>query len=91
MSEDIYSARRLPVVYKITKKSYPNNLDSILDVHKYIKKDETSVRVLNLSDFENTNNIQGIVLELKLTKEWMEAFFLNNNINLASDSWKQNC
>lgn len=91
MCEDIYSAKGLPVVYKITKESYPSNLDSILYAQGYLKKDETSVRVLNLSDFENTNNIQGIVLKSKFTKEWMEAFILNNNINnkLTIDTMEQ--
>jgi len=91
MCENIYCKKGLPIVYKITKESYPSNLDSVLELKGYNKKDETSIRILSLSDFRDVDNIEGIKFEFEFTEEWIESFILCSNIidKLTIDTMKK--
>lgn len=78
--EKRYKAKKLPVVYKITDKSYPNNLDNILESKGYKKIDETSIRTLNLLNYEQTKDIYGLEIDYNFTQEWIDSFVDCSNI-----------
>ena len=46
--ESLYRARNLPVVFKLTGASTPEDLDACLDVHGYRVDSLTSVQLLDL-------------------------------------------
>lgn len=82
--ENTYLSKNLPVVYKITDACYPKNLDCTLESKGYRKKDETSVRILNLSDYCNIEDIKRLEVEYNFTQEWIDSFVICSNITEKS-------
>jgi ribosomal protein S18 acetylase RimI-like enzyme len=79
--ENIYSAKKLPIVYKITEACYPKNLDHVLESKGYSKIDETSVRILNISDNYIIEDVYGLDIEYNFTQEWIDSFVGCSNIS----------
>lgn len=51
MVEQVYQERNLPVMYKLTSRVFPENLDNILEQADYSLEALTSVQVLSLHEF----------------------------------------
>ena len=71
--EDFYRARGLPVVFKITDRSQPDDLDQYLSEVGYVKEAATSVQTLDLGLFID-QPAPGLMLSQSLQDEWLEAF-----------------
>lgn len=69
--ETVYRDAGLPVIFKLTRDVYPEDLDSILEKKGYAYDAETSVQVLDLSNIDPcsedsvniTNDLDGLWLE----------------------------
>ncbi|MCG8643019.1 MAG: GNAT family N-acetyltransferase [Desulfobacterales bacterium] len=83
--KNFYERLRLPVVYKITSDNNLTHLDNKLSELNYIKIDETSVRVLDLSLFDASDDPSTKVSNV-FTEEWTDAFIRSSKI--CKDSTK---
>lgn len=71
--EDIYRARKLPTVFKMTSAVHPGNLDEILAARGYRQDAPTCVQVLTLES-RGVQVAQGVSLQEDLTAEWLAGF-----------------
>jgi GNAT superfamily N-acetyltransferase len=72
--EKLYLNRGLPVVFKLTGESSPNDIESELDKRNYLTIDETSVRTLDLENHINRKP-DDLIIDYHFTNEWHEDFF----------------
>lgn len=78
--ENVYYDKKLPVVYKMTDTCHPKNLDTILESKGYIKIDETSVQVLDLTTYRATD-FAGVDIEDDFSLDWLGSFADCSNIS----------
>ena len=71
--EKEYKSRELPVVFKLTSESIPERIDNVLEGRGYAKVDETSVRWLEMRQY-NIRLPRDIVIEAMADDRWFEAF-----------------
>ncbi len=78
--EKIFKEKNIPIVFKITPKIFPNNLDKILESKGYLVKDITRFQTLDIeeSDFEVSHNIK---IEDDFNGGWLEAFCKLNKLS----------
>ncbi len=69
-----YSARNLPVIFKISPESYPEDLDRRLEERGYTREYETALRVLEL-DGAASYDTEGAVIEAEFSDSWVNGFF----------------
>jgi GNAT superfamily N-acetyltransferase len=74
-----YSFCNLPTVFKLTTESYPKGIDNRLKERGYSRIDETSVRILDMSQYAY-HVPNGINIETKFSDEWIDGFFRCSNI-----------
>lgn len=68
-----YIQQNLPVVFKLTPDSCPKNIDSVLEKRGYLRLDETSVRVLKMSQY-SCRKPEGVYIEKNLNNDWFNGF-----------------
>jgi len=71
--EHIYSANRLPTIFKITPFVHPGDLDATLDEMGYKLIDTTSVQTLKL-DAINEPKLTSATIDEDITSEWLDHF-----------------
>lgn len=64
----------MPTIFKLTDESYPKGIDKRLEERGYIRIDETSVRILDLSQYAY-HKPEGVITETKFSDNWVDAFF----------------
>ncbi|MBO2944096.1 GNAT family N-acetyltransferase [Paenibacillus sp. F411] len=77
--EKIYSANRLPTIYKITPFVQPIHLDKTLEELGYTLIDTTSVQTLNL-DNTSEPKLTSVIINEDITSLWLEDFCRLNNV-----------
>ncbi len=75
--ERLYTAHKLPTVFKMTPTCYPEDLDRQLAFHHYKEDSGASVQVCDLTTVE-TSSSPDLVLSSHLTDEWLNAYFRLN-------------
>ncbi len=86
----LYQQHNLPIVYKLTKQSYPNHLDRVLADKGYVLIDKTSVQTYDLT--QCANSIADISKDIHINIETdFNELWLNNflRFNQYSTSKKQ--
>lgn len=85
-----YEQVGLPVIYKITSDSNACIIDDRLKELGYIKIDETSVQILDLSTLKSENNLKPDV-SFQLTQEWLEGYIKSSRIeeDIKKETLKQ--
>jgi ribosomal protein S18 acetylase RimI-like enzyme len=78
--ENIFDARNLKPVFKMTESVYPETLDVALEGHGYTAIDHTSVQLLLLSKLKEPL-IHTVKLDERLNDEWLNQFCILNNQN----------
>lgn len=78
--EEIYNARNLDVIYKITPNVYPSNLDSILEDLHYKVDATTSLQLLELDNICEPTN-ENIICSDDINEEWLNYFCSIDNIS----------
>ncbi len=68
-----YRSRNIPVVFKITPASIPDDIDAVLEKRGYSREAETVLRVLELADHE-FRMAEGAEAEYRLSGRWFEGF-----------------
>lgn len=78
--EKIFQEKNIPIVFKITPKIFPHNLDKILESKEYIVKDVTSVQTLDLEqcNFEVPCNVK---IEEDFNGGWLDSFCRLSNLS----------
>lgn len=78
--EKIFKKKNIPIVFKITPKIFPNNLDKILESKDYLVKDITRFQTLDIEecDFEVSHDIK---IEDDFNRGWLEAFCKLNKLS----------
>jgi ribosomal protein S18 acetylase RimI-like enzyme len=71
--EKFYQERGLPVIFKLTKESYPPGLDEQLAARGYKSDATTSVQILDLNTWSETFDTE-VFWVPKETEEWQSAF-----------------
>ncbi len=85
--EQIYQARNLPVMFKLTPRVFPKNLDSILDQVGYSLEGLTSVQVLSFDEFVvNLPLSSNIIIYDCLEDKWFNSFCELNNMKESDQS-----
>ena len=74
-----YEKSRLPVVFKLTDESCPQGIDNELAERNYLRIDETSVRVLAMSQYRYRNPAR-VLIEDKFSDTWLQDFINCSNI-----------
>lgn len=72
--EKQYKFYNLPTIFKLTDESYPKEIDKRLKERGYEKIDETSVRILDFSQY-TYRKPEGVILEDQFSGNWINAFF----------------
>jgi len=76
--EDIFQARNLKPVFKMTEAVYPKTLDANLERRGYRAIDHTSVQLLSLSELKEPS-LHTVKVDEKLNDEWLNQFCILNN------------
>jgi len=79
LCENLYRARGLNCVFKLTPASLPTGLDTYLAEQGYQTEARTSVQTLNLANLSALIE-PGVELYTELTEEWLEAYCAMNKI-----------
>jgi len=82
--EKEYESRNLPVVYKLTLDSRPQNIDMELDKRGYSRTDETSVRLLQMDKYY-FHEIENISVMTEFSNDWIESLFKCIGVNHQRD------
>jgi hypothetical protein len=77
--EQLYSSKKLPVVFKILNSPEYQILDSILEQLGYEKIDEISLMTLSLEFFRSEMHDQAI-LQSEFSGDWINSFIRCNSI-----------
>ena len=72
--EKEYGSRNLPTLFKLTTKSNPEGIDARLEERGYIRDNETSLRILDLSQYVRHHS-QDVSINEKYSDEWLRGFF----------------
>ena len=72
--EEIYRAKNLRVVYKMTRAVFPENLDEILQSQGYAAEAQTSVQVLDLRRAIAPPTNRDVLLSESLTQDWVDDY-----------------
>lgn len=72
--ENEYQRQGLPVVFKLTDVSCPQGIDNELERRNYLRLDETSVRVLEMSHYRYRKP-EGILIDNQFNDGWINDFF----------------
>ncbi len=78
--EELYQRRKLSVVFKLTPKTSPNELDEQLSASGYRKNSPTSVQLMDLSSISLQNSGETNLQE-ELSAEWLDASSRMNAIS----------
>ncbi len=84
--ENEYEKQNLPVVFKLTHDSHPRGIDNELEKRNYIRLDETSVRVLKMSEYQYRKP-EGILIENGFSDDWFKDFV--NCSNLKNETYQR--
>ena len=78
--EELYDSRNIPICFKITKDSYPKELDMLLSKIGYVSIATTSVQVINLKHlgFKTDKNVS---VKDEIDNMWMEYSMKMNEID----------
>jgi N-acetylglutamate synthase len=71
--EDLYAGRGLPTIFKLLDEGEGNSLDGVLEGRGYLRLDESSVRVRDLSGFPAEPK-DGIKILDSFSENWIDAF-----------------
>jgi GNAT superfamily N-acetyltransferase len=82
--EGLYFSKDLPVIYKLTDMASPAPLDEHLEKRGYLKEYETSLRLLNLSDFQTSITYENIEKSSYFSSQWIDAFISCSDPTAAS-------
>ena len=80
LCEKEYGLRNLTILFKLTSESNPEGIDARLEERGYIRDNETSLRILDLSQYV-CHESQGINVEEKYSDAWLKGFFSCSNIS----------
>ena len=81
--EEFYSSKGLPVIYKMTSRVCPADLDRILEVSGYQRDAETSVRTVSTGDFDEIDS-DIISIGDTFSGEWLDRFLDFNGYRSSS-------
>ena len=70
---NLYESKNLPVIFKMTGKVHPSDLDERLAANGYRKDSPTSVQVLGLES-ATLYELPEVKLEEELSEEWLDNF-----------------
>lgn len=82
--KNVYQQQGLPVIFKLTNESYPQTIDKALEKRNYTRLDETSVRVLDLKQYQYRKPSE-IRAEDAFSNEWLKDFFHCSNMDNPED------
>jgi len=71
--EEMYRAKNLRVVFKMTRAVFPENLDEILTSQGYMAEAQTSVQVLDMRMIAPPTN-RDVLLSESLTQDWVDDY-----------------
>ena len=71
--ESVYSSKHLPTVFKISKRAFPENLDTILERRGYSVDYRISVQTLELTPVEASFS-PGVQLQAEVDDDWLDQF-----------------
>lgn len=77
--EKEYGLRNVPIVFKLTPKSFPKGIDTILEERGYSRVDETSVRLLEMRQYNHCVP-EGIIIETVISNRWFDGFCSCSNL-----------
>jgi N-acetylglutamate synthase len=77
--EKLFINKGLPIVFKLTQQSKPNDLDNELAKKGYKKIDLTSVQLLDLNKFNDVKDDK-FIFDTDLTDNWLQVFCEFSNI-----------
>ncbi len=77
-----YHARGLPVIFKLTGESHPQEIDDELENKGYARLDETAVRVLEMKQY-NVMKAEDIIIASSFTGAWFRGFLDCSGLNNA--------
>jgi ribosomal protein S18 acetylase RimI-like enzyme len=81
--EALYSAHKLPVVFKLTSAAEPPDLDLVLARGGYAREATTSVQTLDLAEYQMPFLETGVELETEVSERWLEDFCRLSQIDTA--------
>lgn len=81
--ESLYRAKNLPVIFKVTEASTPEDLDTCLDTRGYRVDSLTSVQLLEVGK-QKSETDGGVKLADAETEAWHQAFARMNNVSPES-------
>ncbi len=84
--ETLYQQHNLPTVYKLTKRTYPNNLEAVLADKGYLLIDKTSVQTYDLTkEIKLTEAYQGVNIDFQpnFNEVWLDNFLQFNQYSTA--------
>ncbi|MBD3191985.1 MAG: GNAT family N-acetyltransferase [Candidatus Heimdallarchaeota archaeon] len=70
----LYTSKGLPVIFKLTSKVFPKNLDEVLAQEDYKKEAPTSVQILSSFQQFSIEPSEEISLFESLTNRWLKSF-----------------
>jgi len=71
--ERVYNSRQLPAVFKISERTFPEDLDAVLERQGYSVEYRISVQALELTSVEVTYS-PGVELQEEVDEEWLDQF-----------------
>ena len=71
--EGVYHSIRLPIVFKISERAFPENLDTILESHGYSIEYRISVQALELTSADVTDS-PSVRLQEQVDDTWLDQF-----------------
>lgn len=81
--ENVYQQLGLPVIFKLTNDSCPQDIDKALKKRNYTRLDETSVRILDLNQYQYRKPPR--IAESAFSNEWLRDFFHCSNMSNQAD------
>ena len=82
--ESIYRSQRQRIVFKLTKASFPSDLDAVLAANGYEAQAHTSVQYLELDPWSGAPS-ESVSLSEAISDEWLAAYACLSKIN-ATDA-----
>ena len=78
--EKEYGQRSLPTLFKLTAESNPEGIDARLEERGYTRENETSLRILDLSQYV-LHESQDVRINEEYSDEWLRGFFSCSDIS----------
>jgi N-acetylglutamate synthase len=75
--EHLFRNKNLPVVFKLTKSVFPENLDELLEQRGYRLDSQTSMQIMEIGEFPAVEDVD---LKDDFSEQWLAGFCTANSI-----------